>query len=31
MENGIDPTCKEEYLTEDNFSQVTLAAILMLC
>ena len=30
IENGIDPTCKEEYLTEDDFSQVTAAPDLML-
>ena len=31
IENGIDPTCKEEYLSEDDFSQVTVAAKLVLC
>ncbi len=24
VENGIDPTCKEEYLTEEDFSAVRL-------
>jgi len=24
IENGIDPTCKEEYLTEEDFSAVIL-------
>ena len=31
IENGIDPTCKEEYLSEDDFSQVTVVAKLVLC
>ena len=22
MEDGIDPTCKEEYLTDDEFTEV---------
>ena len=30
IEDGIDPTCKEEYLTEDEFSEVRAVNLILL-